>query len=82
MEPKLKDSIETAASKLLGSLIKGFTCPKYEPESEKRLNDTFIGLVSSLAEERGLKEEHDIVIDTLCAIFLRAKIPVEFQGGM
>lgn len=81
MEPFLKVSIETAASKLLGTLIQGFTNPKYEPESEKQLNDIFIGLVSTLAEGRGLKEEHDIVIDTLCAIFHKAGIPVDFRGG-
>jgi hypothetical protein len=81
MEPFLKVSIETAASELLDSLIKGFTYPKYEPESEKKLNDTFIGLVSSLANKSGLKEERDIVIDTLCAIFHKAGIPVDFRGG-
>jgi len=81
MEPFLEDSIETAASQVLGTLIQGFTNPKYEPESEKQLNDTFIGLVSTLAERRGLEEERDTVINALTAIFHKARIPVDFRGG-
>ena len=81
MEPFLKDSIEEAASQLLGILIQGFTNPKYEPESEKQLNDIFIGLVSTLAERRGLKEERDTVMNALSAIFHKAGIPADFRGG-
>lgn len=81
MEPFLKDSIETAASQVLGTLIHSFTNPKYEPESEKQLNDTFIGLVNTLAQRRGLKEERDTVINALSAIFQKARIPVDFRDG-
>ena len=82
MEPYFKSSIKNAASQLTDQLIQDFTNPDYKPDNDKNLSQRLIELVYDGAEQSGLEEERDIVIDTLCAIFSRAKIPVEFQGGM
>lgn len=82
MREILQNLIQKAADQLTGVLIQGFTQPNYKPDRDKQLSDTFIGLVSKYAES-ALEEESEIVIDTLCAIFSKAGIPVDFrEGGM
>ena len=76
----LQDSIIKAADRLTGVLIQGFTHPNNKPDSDKELSDMFIGLVSKYAES-DLNEESEIVMDTLCAIFSKAGIPVDFRDG-